>query len=90
MATLGCLAVTCERNSTEQHPIQEMLRERSVDFLSPGTCPGYQEEVACQGQWLEGNVVLQYFSSSVILDPLCNVHNPAALFHSKGVVDRED
>lgn len=49
MAALGRLAVACERNSVERDPIQEMLRGRSVGFLSAGTCPGYQEEVASCG-----------------------------------------
>lgn len=80
----------CERSSVEDDPIQEMLRGRSVDFLSLGLCPGYQEEVACYDPCLEENVFLKYFTSAQILDPLCRVHNPAELFHSREAVDPED
>lgn len=90
MAILGHLAVPSERNCMEQDPIQWTLRGRSVHFLSLGTCTGYQEEAACCGPGIERNVILQYFSSSLILYSLCSVHNPAALFHSRGAVVCED
>lgn len=90
MATVGHLAMPCERNSIEQNPIQEMLRRRNVDFLNAGKCPGYQGEGACYGPWLEWNVILRCISSSLILGPFRNVHNPSALFYSKGAVDHED
>jgi len=80
MAPLVCSAAPRETNSVEQNPIQEMLRGRSIDFLSPGTCPGYQEEVACCGPWLEGDGILQHFTSSQILDSRCNVHKSLQCF----------